>query len=171
MVRSILLRGFDQGMASKIGRYMETHGTKFANQCIPIKFSKLENGRTLVEYQDLINKVVKTEEYDTCLLAIGRTADTYNLGLESVGIKTSKSGKIIVDSFEKSSVDNTYAIGDCAEGRPELTPPAIMAGKLLARRLFGNYKAPMDYRNIATTVFTPLEYGACGYSEEDAFKK
>ena len=26
----------------------------------------------------------------------------------------------------------------------------------------------MDYRNIATAVFTALEYGACGYSEEDA---
>lgn len=26
----------------------------------------------------------------------------------------------------------------------------------------------MDYTKIATTVFTPLEYGAIGYSEEDA---
>jgi thioredoxin reductase (NADPH) len=29
----------------------------------------------------------------------------------------------------------------------------------------------MDYDNIATTVFTPLEYGAIGLSEEDAIKK
>jgi len=26
----------------------------------------------------------------------------------------------------------------------------------------------MDYINVATTVFTPLEYGAVGFSEEDA---
>ena len=26
----------------------------------------------------------------------------------------------------------------------------------------------MDYKFIATTVFTPLEYGSVGYSEEDA---
>lgn len=26
----------------------------------------------------------------------------------------------------------------------------------------------MDYQNIATAVFTPLEYGACGLSEEAA---
>lgn len=26
----------------------------------------------------------------------------------------------------------------------------------------------MDYVNVPTTVFTPLEYGSCGYSEEDA---
>jgi len=41
----------------------------------------------------------------------------------------------------------------------------------LARRLFGGSKQIMDYVNIATTVFTPIEYGACGYSEEDAIKK
>jgi thioredoxin reductase (NADPH) len=29
MVRSILLRGFDQDMANRIGNYMEKHGTKF----------------------------------------------------------------------------------------------------------------------------------------------
>lgn len=28
-----------------------------------------------------------------------------------------------------------------------------------------------DYINVPTTVFTPLEYGACGYSEEDAIAK
>lgn len=30
-----------------------------------------------------------------------------------------------------------YAIGDILDGKPELTPVAIQAGKLLARRLFG----------------------------------
>lgn len=29
----------------------------------------------------------------------------------------------------------------------------------------------MSYENIATTVFTPIEYGTCGYSEDDAIKK
>jgi thioredoxin reductase (NADPH) len=29
----------------------------------------------------------------------------------------------------------------------------------------------MDYTNIATTVFTPLEYGACGLSEEQAINE
>lgn len=28
-----------------------------------------------------------------------------------------------------------------------------------------------DYINVPTTVFTPLEYGCIGYSEEDAIKK
>ena len=28
-----------------------------------------------------------------------------------------------------------------------------------------------DYVNVATTVFTPLEYGSCGLSEEDAIEQ
>lgn len=29
----------------------------------------------------------------------------------------------------------------------------------------------MDYINVPTTVFTPLEYGCIGYNEEDAIQK
>lgn len=29
----------------------------------------------------------------------------------------------------------------------------------------------MDYNNIATTVFTPLEYGSIGLPEEEAIQK
>jgi thioredoxin reductase (NADPH) len=29
----------------------------------------------------------------------------------------------------------------------------------------------MDYVNVPTTVFTPIEYGSCGLSEEDAKAK
>jgi len=50
----------------------------------------------------------------------------------------------------------------------ELTPVAIQAGVLLAKRLFTNSKINMDYDNIPTTVFTPLEYGCCGLNEEEA---
>lgn len=65
-------------------------------------------------------------------------------------------------------MDGIFAIGDCVDKRPELTPTAIKAGRLLSRRLFNNEKKLMDYMSIATTVFTPLEYGTIGYSEEDA---
>lgn len=39
---------------------------------------------------------------------------------------------------------------------------------LLAKRLYGNSTELMDYTNVPTTVFTPLEYGCVGLSEEDA---
>lgn len=112
-----------------------------------------------------------SDVYDTVFGAIGRSADTSKLGCDAVGVKTNpKNGKVICE-FEQTSVPNIYAIGDVMEGCPELTPVAIQAGKMLARRLFDGSDEPMDYTNVATTVFTPLEYGTVGLSEEDAKSK
>lgn len=61
-----------------------------------------------------------------------------------------------------------YSVGDVVQGKHELTPVAIQAGKLLAKRLASDSNAHTDYVNVPTTVFTPLEYGVIGLSEEDA---
>lgn len=42
-----------------------------------------------------------------------------------------------MDEEESTNVSNIYAIGDICEGKPELTPVAIQAGRLLANRLYG----------------------------------
>lgn len=44
MVRSILLRGFDQQMAEKIGIFMEKSGMKFVWNAVPQKIERLEEG-------------------------------------------------------------------------------------------------------------------------------
>merc|ERR1712013_915015 len=44
MVRSILLRGFDQQMANKIGEYMEEHGVNMVRECVPTSIEKIEDG-------------------------------------------------------------------------------------------------------------------------------
>ena len=156
-------------MSGRIGEYMQKKGTRFIYSSVPVAFTKNpETGKVICEYKDLDLQDNFTEEFDTVLLAIGRSPETRAMGLDKLGVKLAKSGKIVVDDYERSSVDYIYSIGDCAEGRPELTPPAIMAGKLLARRLFGTEKKPMDYDSIATTVFTPLEYGCVGLTEEKA---
>lgn len=64
-----------------------------------------------------------------------------------------------------------YVVGDVVDGTPELTPSAIMAGRLLAKRLFGSSDQMMNYKLIATTIFTPLEMGTVGLSEEEAIAK
>ena len=42
MVRSILLRGFDQQIANKIGNYMAAQGVKFISTAVPLSI-KLNN--------------------------------------------------------------------------------------------------------------------------------
>lgn len=173
MVRSILLRGFDQQMAEMAGSFMEEHGTKFIRECIPVKIEKVEDGQPgLYRVTGKMNsgqEVVDT--YNTILVAIGRDPCTSKIGLENIGVKLDKVGRVIVDEADRTTVPNVYAIGDIGSGRPELTPVAIQAGKLLAQRLYGGSKELTEYHNVPTTVFTPLEYGAIGLAEEDAIAK
>ena len=127
MVRSILLRGFDQDMATRIGTYMEAHHTKFIQGATPSKLEKPNpDGRIVVTYQQ--GDETKTEEYDTVLFAIGRYAVTAGLNLDKAGVVAEKNGKFKVAANEQTSAANIYAIGDVIYGQLELTPVAIKAG-------------------------------------------
>mmetsp|Transcript_3529 Transcript_3529/g.10279 ORF Transcript_3529/g.10279 Transcript_3529/m.10279 type:complete len:485 (-) Transcript_3529:180-1634(-) len=167
MVRSILLRGFDQDIANKIGSFMERHGVKFAREMVPSKFEKTANGQVRVFVGDKEYGV-----FDTVLMAVGRTGCAGWLNVKAAGLEyLEKNGKLKVNEADQTSVSHIYAVGDVIDGKPELTPVAIQAGRLLARRLFGGATKVMDYTDVATTVFTPIEYGAVGYSEEEAKDK
>lgn len=143
-------------------------------ECVPTSIERLEEGapgkvRVNGKYND---GTEFTDEFNTVIFAIGRDACTNNLGLEEVGVKLNpKNGKVVHDAAEQTSVDNIFAIGDVLDDKPELTPVAIQAGRLLARRLCGTSDLLTDYVNVCTTVFTPLEYGCCGLAEEDAVKQ
>ncbi|CAB1319979.1 unnamed protein product [Coregonus sp. 'balchen'] len=169
MVRSIPLRGFDQQMAGLVTDHMEAYGTKFSWRNVPKRVDKLSSGALQVTWTDKQTGKDQQDTFDSVLWAVGRAPETKTLSLEKVGVKLNKeSGKILVAADESTSVPNIYAFGDIGEGRPELTPTAIKAGKLLARRLAGQTNELMNYDNVATTVFTPLEYGCVGLSEEEA---
>eukprot|EP00054_Salpingoeca_dolichothecata_P009398 m.53006 g.53006 ORF g.53006 m.53006 type:complete len:505 (+) comp18341_c0_seq1:186-1700(+) len=170
MVRSILLRGFDQQMADKIGKFMESHGTKFIRSATPSKLEKRPDGKITVVFSG--KDTEESEDvFDTVLFAIGRDP-CVNIGLEKAGVKLhEKSSKITTNEADQTNIEHIYAIGDVSHGRLELTPTAIKAGELLAARLYGQSTKLMDYVNIPTTVFTPLEYGTIGYPEEQAIEK
>ena len=174
MVRSILLRGFDQQMANKIGEYMEEHGINMVRECVPTGLEEVAPGapgkvKVTGKYND---GTVYADEFNTVVFAIGRDACTENIGLDKAGVAVNpKNGKIVHDEAERTSAPHVYAIGDVLDDKPELTPVAIQAGRLLARRIAGVSNKLTDYVNVCTTVFTPLEYGCCGLAEEDAIKQ
>ncbi|KAK0160633.1 hypothetical protein PV328_008021 [Microctonus aethiopoides] len=167
MVRSIVLRGFDQQMANLVAEEMEQRGVHFIYQAKPKAVKKQDDGRLMVHWVDK-NGEMHQDIYDTILFAIGREALTVQLKPENAGVQILQENKKIFAENEQTNVSNIFAVGDVLHKRPELTPVAIHAGKLLARRLFGNSVEQMDYTNVATTVFSPLEYGCVGMGEEDA---
>uniref|UniRef100_A0A0A9X5F0 thioredoxin-disulfide reductase (NADPH) n=1 Tax=Lygus hesperus TaxID=30085 RepID=A0A0A9X5F0_LYGHE len=172
MVRSILLRGFDQQMAARIEDHMTSCGVKFIKNTVPTLFKKDEKTGAIATSGETNGKKTFSGAFDTVLLAIGREACTGKLNLEGIGVKINPtSKKVIVDEKERTSVPTIFAIGDVADGKPELTPVAIQAGQLLAKRLFNMSTLLMDYKNVPTSVFTPCEYGCVGFTEEDAILK
>jgi thioredoxin reductase (NADPH) len=165
-VRSILLRGFDRQCSERIGEYMKESGVKFLTGVVPKKLEKVDGDRIRVTLSDDSEDV-----YDTVLVAIGRSADTPGLGLDNINIEVDAKNAKIPTVNEQTSCPSVYAVGDVMKGCPELTPVAIQSGIFLSRRLFGGSKEPMDYVNICTTVFTPIEYACVGLSEDDAIEK
>lgn len=143
MVRSILLRGFDQDMAERIRKHMIAYGLKFESG-VPSKIIQVteKTSESAGLYRVFWDKKQEdgsilevSEEYNTILMAIGREAMTDDVGLEAIGVKRAKSKKVD-GRREQSSVPWIYAIGDVLEGTPELTPVAIQAGRVLMRRIF-----------------------------------
>jgi len=107
-----------------------------------------------------------------CLLwAIGRKANTDNIGADKIGLELDRRGDVVVDEYQNTNVKGVYAVGD-VQGKGLLTPVAIAAGRRLAHRLFnGETNNKLDYNNIPTVVFSHPPIGTIGLTEEEARTK
>jgi len=171
LVRSIVLRGFDQQMAEIVAASMVEKGIDIKMGAKPKSVEKQDDGKLLVKYFMNENPdAILSDTFDTVLFAVGRYALVDDMKLENAGIKVTE-GKLDVDTNSKTNVENIYAVGDVLHKKPELTPVAINAGRIIARHLFNGSDEVMDYEDVATTVFSPLEYACVGLSEEVAVER
>lgn len=75
-----------------------------------------------------------SDVFDTVLSARGRYPDLTALNAAGIGLATDGASGKLLCRHEQTSVPHVYAVGDVVQGTPELTPVAIQAGVLLARR-------------------------------------
>ncbi len=172
MVRSTILRGFDRDCAHRIEENLVDHGARFLLKCLPVSVELLADGRRKVTYENAETKARVEDVFDTVMFAIGRVPLTDELNLGAAKIQVAPDGKIWTWN-ERTTAANVYALGDVGHNNPELTPVAIKQGLLLAKRLFGTGKdrrLVVNLNHVPTTVFTPLEYGTIGFTEEDAIE-
>jgi len=104
---------------------------------------------------------------DLVMAATGRVPNTTGLGLQQIGVELGWDGRVVVDAFSKSSVDNIYAVGDVTH-RINLTPVAVHEANAFAETLFNNQPTPVDHSFIPTAVFSQPEIGTVGLTEEKA---
>jgi len=105
-----------------------------------------------------------TLEGDYCLMAVGRKPYTEGLGLENIGIKTDKGGRIEVNEQLETNLPGIYAIGDVIRGAM-LAHKASEEGVFVAEHLAGQ-KPHINYLLIPGIVYTWPEAAGVGYTEE-----
>lgn len=163
--RDHILRGFDSMLSEQVMAEMETAGITMHPTSIPKSLTKTERGTLLFEAQS-----GETIEAERVIWAVGRGANTQNIGLENTDIKLKANGYIETDAYENTSVSGVYAIGD-VNGKIALTPVAIAAGRRLSERLFNNKpEEKLDYTNVPSVIFTHPVIGTVGLSEEKAIE-
>ncbi|QEC52291.1 dihydrolipoamide dehydrogenase [Anseongella ginsenosidimutans] len=110
------------------------------------------------------NKVELKGDY--CLVAVGRSAYTRDLGLEKIGIQPEeKTGKVPVNEHLETSVEGVYAIGDVIKGAM-LAHKAEDEGVYVAERMAGQ-KPHINYNLIPGVVYTWPEVASVGKTEEE----
>lgn len=135
---------------------------------------KTGSGIASVEVQDdgrVKSTLANGEEIfsDEVLVAIGRTLNTRDMGLEEVGVKMEKNGQIVTDEHMRTSVPNIFAAGDITVGT-QLSDKAQRQGLVIAETIAGN-DYYINYDVIPVTTFLEPEIAWVGYTQADAEAK
>jgi len=108
-----------------------------------------------------------TEEYSHVIVAVGIAPNTENVGLEALGVKTTK-GHIDTDPYGRTNVEGIWAIGDVT-GPPWLAHKASHEGVVAAEAIAGHKGVhPMDKGNIPGCTYSRPQIASVGLTEAKA---
>lgn len=111
-------------------------------------------------------------EVDQLLVSAGRTPSINSLGLETIGVNTSKSG-IIVDQYGRTNHSHITAVGDVV-GRAQFTHVAENEARTILTNLILPW--PIRYKidtkqPIPRVTYTDPEIAAVGMTEKEAISR
>ncbi len=106
------------------------------------------------------------QTYDAVLVAMGRTPNGLNLGLDKAGVNVNEKGMIATDNQLRTNVPNIFAIGDIIAG-PMLAHKAVHEGHVAAEVIAG-HKVTFEPKQIPGIAYTFPEIATTGLSEIEA---
>ena len=101
------------------------------------------------------------------LLAMGRTPNTDDLGLESAGVQVDSSGYIPVDEQLRTNVPHIWALGDC-NGHGGFTHTSYNDFEIVAANLLDNANRRVSDRIPARALYTDPPLAQVGMTEQQA---
>ena len=100
------------------------------------------------------------------LLAVGRTPNTHDLGLDNAGVETDPRGNIVVDDRLRTNVPGIWAIGD-VNGRGAFTHTSYNDYEIVAANLFDADPRRVADRITAYALFIDPPLGRAGMTERE----
>jgi dihydrolipoamide dehydrogenase len=104
------------------------------------------------------------------LVAIGRSPNTADLGLERAGVELDDRGHIRVDEWLQTSAEGIHAIGDVVGGF-QLAHAAAHEGITAAEDIAGKRSIPFEQELVTRCTFCSPEIASVGLTEAEAKDK
>jgi dihydrolipoamide dehydrogenase len=156
----------DAEIAAFARKSFEKQGIKILTGAKVTKLDKKGDSVT-AEIDD--GKSKQSITFERVISAVGVTGNIENLGLEKLGVKTER-GIIVVDKFNKTSVQGIYAIGDVA-GPPMLAHKAEHEGVICIEAIKGLNPHPMNKAMIPGCTYCSPQIASVGLTEQAAKEK
>ncbi len=112
------------------------------------------------------NAPSEPQVYDAVLVAMGRTPNGLNLGLDKAGVNVNEKGMIATDNQLRTNIPHIFAIGDIIAG-PMLAHKAVHEGHVAAEVIAG-HKVYFEPKQIPGIAYTFPEIATAGLSELEA---
>jgi dihydrolipoamide dehydrogenase len=109
---------------------------------------------------------LSTSEFSHVIVAVGIVPNTENVGLEELGVKTTK-GHIDTDPMCRTNVPGIWAIGDVT-APPWLAHKASHEGVIAVEAIAGNHPHAMDTLNIPGCTYCHPQIASVGLTEAKA---
>jgi dihydrolipoamide dehydrogenase len=106
---------------------------------------------------------------DKVMVAVGRRANSDQIGLEATGIKTDEAGFIQVNTQMQTNVPGIYAVGDVV-GMPMLAHKASKQG-IVAAEVMSGLASAADFKAMPSGIWTEPEIATVGLTEKEAKNK
>jgi pyruvate/2-oxoglutarate dehydrogenase complex dihydrolipoamide dehydrogenase (E3) component len=159
-----LLRREDEDVAEAVVSILEGEGVRVRTRAECIRLARAPEGvRVHVDCKSGEPDVVGSH----VLLAVGRTPNTHDLGLDRAGVVTDAHGYIEVDDALQSNVPGIWALGDC-NGRGAFTHTSYNDFEIVAANLLDGERRSVKDRLPAYALYIDPPLGRVGMSESEA---
>lgn len=162
-----LIPDHEPEISNGISSYLIEEGLKVHTGVLPVAIRE-EGDQKIVTVE--INNASQDFRAEQVLMAVGRSGNSAELNLESLGVKTDKNDCIIVNDALQTSNPDVYAAGDVTD-RPQLVYVAAAAGAIAAENALNNANKKLDLAILPEVIFTDPQIATVGLTESQAGKK